>query len=500
MPRLSLSPSCFKAIKKISIHEKNLKASEMMSSNELLMARFYLLDELSFEELTKANSDMLLNQVLLGRFLASTGAEHSALRIAHKILILLQKGNKNFSSHLYYQMAAVFLETSEAYKIIELAKIYKKNNYSENLSFELILLQYKIYSGKTHFSKKIHKKYEVWISKFRQINFQLQEYIQYLIYYNLFYNHQISYRYILDEISKHDTTLVYNIAISYSHLKAKCYLFEENYELALKALNQHQTNHFYFKIESFFLKKYYLNQLLTLENEISLHCYPVFNSYLHICGNRFLPARYKISKTFIKHLPYLEKKVPPQKDKFWLIQSGTLRSYKICKAFYQNTQWIDLVSGIIKTQGKIISLGKTRSLALMAIISTGSEGSNEYLMSDIIYPDEKISHRDLFLRAQDLVTQLQKLDLPVYRKDKKIFFNFKKNKSAILISKNYKYMGELFYIANHYKTINRAILSHELSISIRTASHYIKKWHQDQRIEPDSQKYGNFKVISQILK
>jgi hypothetical protein len=91
MLNLSLSPSRFRAIKKLSISEKNLKASEIMSSNDLIMARFYLMDELSLTELAESEPDILLNQVLLGRFLAFSGASHSALRIAHKILMILKK-------------------------------------------------------------------------------------------------------------------------------------------------------------------------------------------------------------------------------------------------------------------------------------------------------------------------------------------------------------------------------------------------------------------------
>lgn len=498
MFNLSLSPSRFRDIKKLSVNEKNLKASEMLGSNDLIMARFYLLDELSLSELKQATPDVLFNQILLGRFLTFTGASHSALRIAHKVMIILKREKRInfFSSHLYYQLAAVFLETAESHQILELAKIYKKNSFSKNLNFELILLQYKIFSGKSHFNKKNYQKYDMWIKTLQKTSPQLSEYIQYLQLYNLFYDRQVSCRDILSRITYFESLQIYNVAVSYSHLKAKCYLFEKNDELALKALNQYNTRHFYFRIESFFLKKYYLHQCLSLENDISLHCYPSFNSYSHISGNRFFPAKYKIAKSFINHLPYLEKKIFQKKEKFWLIEDNTLQSYKISKKFYEKEQYIDLVSGIIKTQGKIVSLGKARSAALVAIISTGGEGANEYLMSDVIYPGENVSHQYLFSRVQDLVTQLQKLGLPVFRQERKIFFNFKKNKHSVLISKNYKYFDELFYLANHFKTINRTILKNELNISTRTANLYLKKWAEEKRIKPDFKKYGNFKIIS----
>ena len=129
---------------------------------------------------------------------------------------------------------------------------------------------------------------------------------------------------------------------------------------------------------------------------------------------------------------------------------------------------------------------------MKAIISMGPIGIKDILIGEYVFLDQNIRFTSLRKRSQDLVTQLQKIELPIIRKDNTIFYEFE-NSPLTLIAGADEYRGEIAYLKLKHSVINKKIVTYELMTKPSTSSLYLKQWRDEKKITPTNDPYGDYR-------
>lgn len=495
-------------IKKYSLKEKNQLIIQMINEGTSSQIKHYLSKELDESQLLKANYEQTLHQVLLARFLSFHGATISPIRIANKV-IQNKLSNNNFSgeelSKLYYQIAVVYFELYSARGIEELYIRYsfKNKNINEfSLFLKLIYYQSQISSGKKKYNHAMENKFRL-ISKTNSLSPLIEYSIKHFTVCNLIYSPTPDFKKTLKQLETLSRNAPASFITDLKLLKKKIYI----------NLNKKQKQHLdiekngknlYHMIENLFLDKFYYNQKLQLADEVMLHCYPTFNEYSFLLGNRFYSKNFKLSKNFLLHLNFIESFRDKSMTDHWLIDNNSITNS-------QNTfgeeklNILNLATGLyVNSKGKVTFLGEKKSTALMIIISTGSFGASDFLLAERVYAEENISQKTACQRIQDLITQLKKIGFPLLRSNRKIYFIFDENINKVLIPKTFFYVGELGHIQHQSMSVNKLLIQKTLRISPRASSYKIKEWKSAQLLKASNKKKGeytiNFKNIEDLFK
>lgn len=233
-----------------------------------------------------------------------------------------------------------------------------------------------------------------------------------------------------------------------------------------------------------------------VDDEIMLRCFPCQSHTGYSPSGDYTESSPIIAKRkkWINEVSALND--VSSKESAWLIHSETLSKFR-----YQDVtemqNVLDLCAGLLIIDGKKTILSKARTIMIFCIVSSGALGVNEIFLSEKVYFEENIYPKSAVLRTRDLITQIQKMGIPIIRKNKIIYFDRTKWSLPILMPTSYRFEGEFKYFKQFCKDriIDIHMVTDICEIKRATAASYIKKWKDDNLIVKDEARYGNWKII-----
>lgn len=197
--------------------------------------------------------------------------------------------------------------------------------------------------------------------------------------------------------------------------------------------------------------------------------------------------------------PRLEKRLTlktikeNEHEELYVIKRNALRTTRYSQIEHDKKDSVlDLVSGFYRFKNRKLFLSKNRALAIKAIISMGPIGIKDILIGEYVFRDENIRFNSIRKRSQDLVTQLQKIEIPIIRKDNTIYYDFDNSPLTVIIGAD-EYRGEIAYLKNKHSIINKKIVTYELMTKPSTSSLYLKQWREENKIIPTNDPYGDYR-------
>ena len=240
------------------------------------------------------------------------------------------------------------------------------------------------------------------------------------------------------------------------------------------------------KLSSSLVKLNYDTRLLINDIEKNLH--PEKNKSTSIDNAVLLKLYPKL-----EHRVSSKRTIENELEEVYVIKKNNIRiaTYKEIEHDKKDNV-LDLVSGYYRSKNRKLFLSKNRTLAMKAIISMGPIGIKDILIGEYVFLDQNIRFTSLRKRSQDLVTQLQKIELPIIRKDNTIFYDFE-NSPLTLIAGADEYRGEIAYLKLKHSVINKKIVTYELMTKPSTSSLYLKQWREEKKITPTNDPYGDYR-------
>lgn len=453
----------------------------------------HLLAEFSEPKIPSASLNELFHQILLARFFVLKGATIVPMRIIKKVLLSpkLKENNKNNSKNdviiikkILYTIAVIFFDLGylkEVQRMNLKYTLFSSQKTCEEMYCKFITLQSQCLLSAEYFNNEIE---EIYI-KIKKDCSELEAFIEFCLHSN-----KISFKMRATSHTEVDSRKVNEeLRNSYIQFFKERYLTDTEYcqetELCLPSASTKGSS-IDIKLGFLFFRHSLLKENLSLVSKIALMCFPNNNPYSFFLENRYIQDMYAP----IGHV----RPVGPQKThNCWYISNVSLSSIDF-KDIQGSENILDLCSGVVIRNGTIDLLGKIRSTALMNIISTGSLGTNDFLIAERIFYEDKIFPECAVSRVQDIVTQLINQGYPIFRKNKKIYFNFEKNNLDIIIPKNHIYLGELYLLNKLTSYVNVKTIMEKLGLSKRSASLYIKSWKDVGAITASKLKYGDFQI------
>lgn len=349
-------------IKKLSLKEKNQLIIQMINEGTSSEIKYYLSKELDESQLLKASYEQTLHQVLLARFLSFHGATISPIRIANKV-IQNKLSNNQFTdeelSKLYYQIAVVYFELYSDRGIDELYIRYSLNNKKTNefsLFLKLIYYQSQISSGKKEYNLAMENKFKH-ISKPPPLSPLIEYSVKHFTICNLIYSSEPDFKNILKQLETLSRSAPASFVTDLLLLKKKIYINLKRKQKQYLDIEKNGKN-LYHVIENLFLDKFYYKQKLQLADEVSLRCYPAFNEYSFLLGNRFYSNNFKLSKNFLQHLNSVESFRDKSATDHWLIDNNTITNSQSTYG-EEKLNILNLATGLyVNSFGKVIFLGE----------------------------------------------------------------------------------------------------------------------------------------------
>ncbi len=201
----------------------------------------------------------------------------------------------------------------------------------------------------------------------------------------------------------------------------------------------------------------------------------------------------------LKLYPRLEKRLSlktlkeNENEELFVIKNDEMRITRYGQIEHDKKDSVlDLVSGFYCFKNRKLFLSKNRTLAIKAIISMGPIGIKDILIGEYVFRDENISFNSIRKRSQDLVTQLQKIEIPIIRKDNTIYYDFDNSPLTVIVGVD-EYRGEIAYLKNKHSIINKKIVTYELMTKPSTSSLYLKQWREENKIIPTNDPYGDYR-------
>lgn len=286
---------------------------------------------------------------------------------------------------------------------------------------------------------------------------------------------------VIKSVSEIEKTLTHESPVYLSDLKAHAYYLigeqKKAHDNASKVLQ---------KLNSSLVKLNYNTRLLI--NDIERNNLPEKSKSSRIDDEVLLKLYPKLDNRVS-----LKETIEDEHEEVYIIHKNSIKS-----AIYKEVEHdkkdnvLDLVSGYYRFRGRKLFLSKNRALAMKAIISMGPIGIKDILIGEYVFLDQNIRFNSLRKRSQDLVTQLQKIELPIIRKDNTIFYDFDASPLTLIIGAN-EYRGEIAYLKHKYSVINKKIVTYELMTKPSTSSLYLKQWREDKKISPTNAPYGDYR-------
>lgn len=215
-----------------------------------------------------------------------------------------------------------------------------------------------------------------------------------------------------------------------------------------------------------------------------------------------LDFKEKIFLNFFHGSPYgdIHKKIideqKNQDNKIYVIRNESFEELS-AESYLEllNKDSIDLVAGVIRSKGEISLLSDKRYKLLKNTIFYSVSGVGELTLTEKVFDEENLPFSTLLLRTRDLVTQLQKIGLPIVRENCRVKFDFDNLDVPIIISNDQEMAkGILWRLSLKYKSINRSCLKSELGVSQATANRQLKDWLDKGLICPATDSYGNYSL------
>lgn len=483
----------------ISIPARNRAIRECLDRGNTTEAHRLFKPELGLRDLQHADGETLLHQALLARLLVMGGASIVPLRVANGVLSVCENAaavTADLKADIYYQLAAVFLE---AFSVDGMSRLYAAfmklptgQRSERSPYFRLLYLQFEVFSGRRLYDDKLEREFQEF--KMATLPPMLLATIDYHILLNQFQAGRRSPSVLLKFAKRQQMHAPPALQVFYSHLICKICLSIGLKTDAGSALSAGERP-FYLEMENLFLRKFYLEQRLALSETVSLHCFPGLSDYSAFLGNRFGLTEFSLPDVFYSQLPGLRELRLSVDGDAWLIAGGELLSRDEVEEGGRRPT-LDLRSGAWLKNGRRRFLGRARSVALMTIIASGSQGASEVLLSERLYGDERIALLSAVERAQNIVTQLKRLGLPIVRKKRRLYFEFTKSRERILLPKDHRYQGELAFLrAQRLPSLDRGTVCRLLKVSMRTSSLYLDEWKTNRLIEPSGRRYGEYVFI-----
>lgn len=225
----------------------------------------------------------------------------------------------------------------------------------------------------------------------------------------------------------------------------------------------------------------------------------MLNFHSRVLLNEIKPSESIDTRVLLLMFPQLHKRVITKdltedaNEDLYVIRGNELRITKYEDIEHERKESVlDLVSGFYRYKNRKTFLSKNRILAIKAIISMGPIGIKDILIGEYVFLDENVALNSVRKRSQDIVTQLQKIEIPVKRKDNTIFYDFENSPLTILIGAQ-EIRGEIAYLKKKHKVINKKIVTYELMTKPSTSSLYLKKWREENKIVPTNDPYGDYR-------
>ncbi len=471
-------------IRSLTLAEKNRIILSRLDKSGFQGVENYFESELPAESFIAAGNDMLVHQALLARFFLNGGAMVSASRIARELLAVYEKRTDRLSWSgrlgLLHQISALYLELYDEQSLLRLETLRKRCTGLSSESMDLyrvIVLQCQIYSGTRSWSAAVDREF---LLIRRRSDPALGAVIDYFSTQNQFLSRGTSPSEILGRLGKLDEEIPDSLRLFYRVLKAKVLIRQGRRREAHSLLRATQPGQrLDLEIEGLFLRRYLLGEELALADDVELHCYPAANEYLYLLGNRNMPDGFRLSDVFLDQLPGLRRLAANSVDAdSWLIAGGKVSPRRYVDVVGER-HLLDLRAGVLQAEGELQLLGRNRCLALACIISTGTRGAGEVLLAERVYESERIPISSAIERVRNLVTQLQRLGIPLIRSGRRVRYDFDTKRDRIVLPKVPTYGGQRDWFRARGGRVSREMIMEKFGVSRRAASYSLQCWRKE---------------------
>lgn len=224
----------------------------------------------------------------------------------------------------------------------------------------------------------------------------------------------------------------------------------------------------------------------SLEEQISLRCYPQYSLYARLAG---------LVTSVDDKTPMPEWLAPyasVRSGDVWVVQAGKLES-----GFYERLDQelfqegcIDLESSLWHKGGQEVEvLSPLQAELLLGLVGGGSRGVHEYLLLDRIYRQDFVEFQLGQDRLKKAMSELRKKGLNI-KKDKMTYYwsettDFRLVLPKDLITKDYDRFSRRVYPS----CVSSKELAGLFQVSQRTAQRWIGRWRDEGRVREEEGKY-----------
>ncbi len=151
---------------------------------------------------------------------------------------------------------------------------------------------------------------------------------------------------------------------------------------------------------------------------------------------------------------------------------------------------------VVLPQGKVELLSPLRTQVLKLLLGSSTLGCTPMQLTEKLFLNESIDFKYLIKRMEDVVSQLIKLGFPIYRKEKRLYFDFESYNSTIILPRTNETSNPLFYLKKNLPAINSKTLCSTLNISRASSWNYIAEWTKEGLIKKDPLQPGKYLFIN----
>lgn len=225
--------------------------------------------------------------------------------------------------------------------------------------------------------------------------------------------------------------------------------------------------------------KYIVNPAsCSVQEIIFLRCAPIATPSGIVSYNLFTHYSARRHPINVVYKPYLEvlKKDPLEKNCWYFDSVEKLVTRENYQLLGERKNCLDFYSGIYRTESKLKIIPKHKLNALKIIFGSSIYGAHEILLIDMVYEQKFFQCNSGKLRIKNLINQLNKLGIYIYRKNNRYFYDFEKNKLNVIFPIDHQSRGILALIAKDTQNLSLKSLMRDYRIKKSTGSSYIRNW------------------------
>lgn len=157
---------------------------------------------------------------------------------------------------------------------------------------------------------------------------------------------------------------------------------------------------------------------------------------------------------------------------------------------------LDLTAALVALpQGKVELLSPLRTHALKLLIGSSTLGCSPMQLTEKLFMNEQIDFQYLIKRVEDVVSQLMKLGFPIYRKEKRLYFDLENYNNTIILPRTNEASNPIFFLKKNLPAINSKTLCSTLNISRASSWNYIAEWTKEGLIKKDPHQPGKYLFV-----